>query len=57
MDDAGDGISAPEAGFALFTVDGQIEREVAGVAVGIKKIAQSGASRLDTFPQYFSHLC
>ena len=56
MDAAGDGVAAPGAGLSFLAVDGQIEREVAGVAVGVEKIAQCGAARFDTFPQDFSHL-
>ena len=49
MDGAGDRGFASGAGLAFFAVDGEVEREVAGVAVGVKKIAQCGASRFDTF--------
>ena len=49
MDGAGDGGFASGAGFTFFTVDGEIKREVAGVAVGIEKISQCGTSRFDTF--------
>ena len=49
VDGAADGGFASGAGFTFFTVDGDIKREVAGVAVGIEKIAQCGASGFDTF--------
>ncbi len=56
VDATADRIFASGAGFSLLAVDGQIEREVAGVAVGVEKIAQGGAPGFDTFSQYFSHL-
>ena len=57
VDGPGDRVSATRAGFALPAVDGEIEREVTGVAVGVEKIAQGGATGIDTFSQHVSHLC
>ena len=57
MDGAGDGVSAPGAGLPLPAVNGEIEREVARVAVGVEKITQGGTAGIDTFPQHISHLC
>ena len=39
MDGAGDRGFATGTGFAFFAVDGQVECEVAGTAIGIEKIA------------------
>ena len=57
MDGAGDRVAAKGAGLTLPAVDGEIEREVAGIAVGIEKIAQGGAAGGDTFPQNVPNLC
>ena len=49
VDGAADGGFASGAGFVLLAVDGQVEREVAGVAVGIEKISQCCTASFDTF--------
>ena len=56
MDAAADRVATPGAGCSFFAVDGEFDGEVAGIAVGIEKIAQCGASGFDALPQYFSHL-
>ena len=56
VDAAADRVPALGAGLALLAVNGQLDGEVAGIAVGVEKIAQSGASRFNAFTQYISYL-